>query len=593
MAPGTAVDDAQPMNSRPLVAAALVVGILAYLPTGPVGPASVSAFSATTLYVDGKHGNDTNSGLSWSQAFRTINRAAREIPHDAAAAGWTVIVRGYTDYAYRERPVPGAYDRVGTAQAALVFMAEGWSPGATDYVKPIISGADRAPRPGQSWHSYATGVWWTSWSEKPSGFDRAKPYTGAVFQEMTTRLWQHASLSDLRQRAPTGRGGYWWDDAANRLYVATRRGVKPGSVSIEVPLRSGFYFTGRYGGRHISVRGFAIRHAAMAVAFHRGADYNSVLDVDAVGSTPMAFTTAGDPMRSGFDPAVGNQFLRTSASYGTLQGYKVDAGSRDTVICDSGAANNALQGIKVQGPADAGDPRITSGTEICRTLLVGQDTQRLGAGRGDEVPNGLTVSNGARGSYIHNNVIRGNTVGIQVNQRGDGGPVDHTRLFRNEIFNNGTGLNLRDGVASRFYGSGSWLGRFNVYWHNGVGIYVATGSTNKTFEHETVYDSVHAGVQVGCTCGMTASITIRESLVTHSGSYGVLVAAGQHVRLSYVGLPMNRFGGVSGAATKDHVNTKRPRYLSLDSTSADFVRIGPSSFQYTAGPSSMPIGARY
>jgi hypothetical protein len=425
------------------------------------------------------------------------------------------------------------------------------------------------------------------------GFDRAKPYTGAIFQGQTTRLWQHASLADLRQQAARGRGGYWWDGVADRLYVATRNRVHPGSLSFEVPMRSGFYFTGRYGGRYISVRGFVVQHASMGVAFHRGADHNRVLDVDAIGNSPMGFTTAGDLARSGYDAALDNQFLRTSASYSTLQGYKVDSGSQNTVICDSAARHNALQGIKVQGPSEAGDPRMTLGTEICRTLLADQDSQRLGASRNDEVPNGLTLSNGARGSYVHDNVIRGNTVGIQANQRGFGGPIGNTRLIRNQISHNGTGLNLRDGVAGARAGAGSLLGRFNVYWRNGVGIYVATGSTNKTFEHETVYDSVHAGVQVGCHCGAISSVTIRQSLVTHGGSYGVLVAAGQKMRLSYVGLGLNHSGGVSGPAMRDHLNAQRPEYLSLDSSSPDFVRIGPSSFQYTAGPNGTPIGARY
>jgi hypothetical protein len=55
--------------------------------------------------VDGKHGSDNNGGRSWNDAYKTINFAARRVPGGSAAAGWTVLVRGYADYIYRERPV--------------------------------------------------------------------------------------------------------------------------------------------------------------------------------------------------------------------------------------------------------------------------------------------------------------------------------------------------------------------------------------------------------------------------------------------------------------------------------------------------------
>lgn len=78
-----------------------------------------------TLYVDGKHGSDSDSGRSCDSAFRTIDRAAGERPRDSHAPGWTVVVRGYSDYVYRGRPVPGAYDRAGTASNPVIFTAEG------------------------------------------------------------------------------------------------------------------------------------------------------------------------------------------------------------------------------------------------------------------------------------------------------------------------------------------------------------------------------------------------------------------------------------------------------------------------------------
>ena len=52
-----------------------------------VRPAPTAA-AGVTLYVDGKHGSDTNDGLSWGEALKTINHAARQLPNGGAAAGW-------------------------------------------------------------------------------------------------------------------------------------------------------------------------------------------------------------------------------------------------------------------------------------------------------------------------------------------------------------------------------------------------------------------------------------------------------------------------------------------------------------------------
>ena len=555
----------------------------------------LAAAAGGTIYVDGKHGSDNNDGQSWAEAYKTINYAARHVPSESAAAGWTVVVRGYGDYIYRERPVPGNWDRRGTAGAPVVFMAEGWSPGAADYVKPIVSGAELAPEPGRSWQADAThGVWSTSWSSEPLGFDRAKPYTSAIFQNRTGFLWQHASLADLRSKARRGDGGYWWDSSRDRLYVATRHGAAPGSVTIDVPTYVGFYFTGKAGSRYISVRGFSVRHTWMGITFHQGADHSSAYDNDGVGNQPMAFGTSGRVTSSGWDPASSNEFLRNTASYSTLQGFKVDAGSEDTVICRSTVTHNALQGIKVQSNNNGSDPRRTSGTEVCHNTLAYQNVRRPGANRVDERPNGLTLTNGARGTRVHDNEIYRNTVGVQINQGGKGSPIVNTVFTHNMVHDNaGPGLSLRDGVAAASSGTGSMTFSFNLYWNNEYGIRVHEGSTNKVFRHETVYDNRRNGFLVGCTCGPRSEVTVEESLVTHNGGYGIVVAPGQTVRLRFVGLSANHGGNVQGPATKYRLNGKRAGYLSADPASNQFVQISTTSYQYTAGPSASPIGARY
>ena len=75
----------------------------------------------TSLYVDGKTGRDTNDGRTPTTAFKTIARAAAVIPAGTAGAGWSVRIKGYTDYVYRERAIPPSWTHSGTSAAPIKF----------------------------------------------------------------------------------------------------------------------------------------------------------------------------------------------------------------------------------------------------------------------------------------------------------------------------------------------------------------------------------------------------------------------------------------------------------------------------------------
>jgi hypothetical protein len=576
------------MLSALTVAAAVVAA-------GALGTAPVAAGNGTTLYVDGKTGSDTASGLAWESALRTINRAATKVPRGSAAAGWTIVVRGYADHVYRERPVPGGYDRWGASGTPLVFQAEGWSAGGTGYVRPIVSGGLTAPAAGESWQaSGMAGVWWTSWSTAPRGFDPGLPYYGAIFQDTTTHLWQRASLADLADTVGDGLGGYWYDASADRLYVATRSGVDPASVSIEVPMNNGFYFSGAHGAKYIQVRGFEIRHAAMAIAFVEGTDDSRALDNVLLANSHIGIHVAGRATGSTFDAATGNQLLRNEGAFNTVQAVKVDAGAKSTKVCDNVVHDNLYQGIKVQGPSSPADPRRTTATEVCRNEVFGQDVTRLEQDYDNGA--GITVADGALTTDVHDNRVHDNHVGIHLTQRtGSALPLDGTTIRDNLVWSNDRfGANFRDGVVGSAAGRGTVTSSGNLYWVNGVGIHVAQGSTNKVFEHETAFDNLAEGFKVGCSCStLVANATFRESLSTHNGTWGVAVMAGHTATIAYVGLGANGSGASTGSMTKTAVNTKSAGYLSTSPTSADYLRIGPASYQYTAGPSSTPVGARW
>ena len=96
---------------------------------------------------------------------------------------------------------------------------------------------------------------------------------------------------------------------------------------------------------------------------------------------------------------------------------------------------------------------------------------------------------------------------------------------------------------------------------------------------------------------MSARLTLSRSLVTHSAGAGIYVARGGVLDLRYTGIDRNGDPGIVryGSVTVDKVavNTEPPGYLSRSAGHHDFLRISPSSYQYTAGPDDTPIGARY
>ena len=196
--------------TRNLSAAVLAISLLAvFVP--------VTQAAGGTLYVDGKSGSDSDNGLSAASAFKTIAKAASKVPTGSAAAGWTVIVKGYTDYVYRERAIPTGWDRHGTPSSRIVFRAAGYVAGSsTAYVKPIVSGADRAPASGQRWSTTSTaGVWRTPWATAPFDYGKHKgSIKTALFQNGTT--WSVGA--DLPLRAGQSRRG-----RQGRLLVRRRR----------------------------------------------------------------------------------------------------------------------------------------------------------------------------------------------------------------------------------------------------------------------------------------------------------------------------------------------------------------------------------
>jgi hypothetical protein len=555
--------------------------------------ARLAVGSGTTLYVDGKHGSDADSGLSMSSALKTIAEAARRIPGGDAGAGWTVVIRGYTDYRYRERPIPGGWNRHGLAGAPIRFMAEGYTAGGTGYVRPIVSGSERAPQRGGSWHaSTRGGVWWTSWSATPAGFQRGSGLRGtALFQDGLDWLWEQPNLDTLAKRAAKGAGGYWYDAGAKRLYVSGIGPRDPASHEIEVVLRDGFYFKGSLGVHHVQVLGFQVEHTANGIQFSSGADHGVVADNVVNANLFTGIYLAGRQTASGPDPAAWYEIVRNTGRANTVQMIKVSSGATDVRVCDNAAAHNGLQGIKVEGPGpSSGYTGRTARITVCSNALHGQTYKPFAHGWGN--PTGLTIANGARSVTVQGNEVWHNLIGIHLTQEGRGlDPLGGIVLRGNRIRDNTRfGLNFFDGLHGS--GGGDVTSRHDLIWGNGIGVMVDRGSRNKHLSYDTIYANAGHGMLVaGRNNG--ARTTVSCTLLTHNRGFGVMVRNGGWATLSHTGVSANDDGQLSGPMSRTAVNHQAAGYLSKLPSSANFLRISHESFQYTAGPSGTPIGARW
>lgn len=575
----------------------LLVGGVIPQPFGTVAYATVSS----TLYVDGKVGNDANTGLDPTEALKTIAKAAGKVPAGSAAAGWTVSVKGYTDYIYRERPIPAGWNRRGAATAPITFQASGYAPGSgASYVKPIVSGGDTAPATGNTWApSGVAGVWQTPWSSAPFGFGGPSSGTQvALFQDTTTWLWQQPSLSALGDRAKAGKGGFWYDATGKALYVTAvgavdSPGINPTEHKIDVVMRNAFLFLGTQGVAYVAIRGFSIRHSANGIAFVKGADFGTIADNVLTANLMMGIQTSGGESSAGPDPATGHVVARNVGSYNTLQMIKVDEGTQNSSFCDNSASRNGLQGIKVQGPpGNTLYSGTTSGIRICRNTLASHNYNPSGSVYNNA--SGLTIANGAQQVTAEGNKIFGNDVGIHISQESAGRSlIDQVDLRRNDVHDNRRfGLNLYDGAYGAEVARGTLLSEHDRYWRNGIGIMAARGTANKSVSRATIFDNVGDGIRVGEAGQVSADLKITSSIVAANRGYGAWLVTGNSASLSYMNLHGNALGSIKGLPVSDALNEYPPGFVSSDPAAPTFLQVRTDSFQYTAGPGGTPLGAK-
>jgi hypothetical protein len=225
----------------------------------------------TTYHVSPVSGNDTNNGLSFAQAFRTLSRAL-----SAANAGSRILLY---DGIYYEGDLSAP--RSGTASAPIVIEN---APGA----RPVLSGLDTNFTAVWTLYDAANYVYRTPCTSTPQN----AYLNGAQF-------FRYPTLTDLVNHTWNQPGGYYADGAF--LYARFPDDTAPGTnivtvpahtTGLTIPQRSNLQIRGLefcYYGRDLYHRGIYIdggdsnlvdrcyfHHNGVGVAFKRAADFNTV-----------------------------------------------------------------------------------------------------------------------------------------------------------------------------------------------------------------------------------------------------------------------------------------------------------------------------
>ncbi len=187
-------------------------------------------------------------------------------------------------------------------------------------------------------------------------------------------------------------------------------------------------------------------------------------------------------------------------------------------------------------------------------------------------------------------------MGIHITQESSGRPaMTGVVLKRNLISDNRRfGINFYDGAYSASGGSGTMRSEFDTIWDNGIGIMVSRATSNKTIVHATIHGNDDEGIKIG-EAGKTGGQGDHHR-DAHQQQPGLRHLAGDRqlghgqVHRVWRRTPSAR----SRAARARRRSTPSPRATRpRPPSNSKFLYIQPSSYQFTAGPTGGPIGARY
>jgi len=545
-----------------------------------IGGGSVRAATAI-FYVDGKTGSDTNAGTSLGAAFKTVKAGMW-----ATRYGGRLEVVGYDDYVYYETQTASQWFIGGTSSSPVVVEAYGY--GTTGYVRPIVSGALVVSRAGQGrWtRPNATtypDVWATPFSTAIPGYESAvNTYLQErIFVDTSIPLRRPKAVSSLADLEVTPGSQYW---NGSTLYVRlggwgspTGSTLDPNAHTVEVPYYKGLLVAS--GSAYVQIHGFRIRHTTMGVGFTGSSHDNTVEDTDASYDYGMGFFTA----------STHNTFRRITGTRNTIQLVKLDDGAQYNLVDHATATENLGQGIKLTGANNAYN------TVQYSTFANGRSVPAAAAQYGGYVQ-GIDIEQGAHNNTIARNTITNNRRGLMLYELNSlGKPLAGNVISYNLFSSNDSAVVIWDGRYSAAAGAGAVSFYRNTYSRNTTTVTTESTTSNKSFNHETIYRTgTLKAVSDSAFYLKAGAIKLVNSIVYGSAGYAFYVKSGARLDVSYTTVYGYNLGARTGNVVYGTaVKFTDPKFLSVDQTSANWLAIDGSSPVYRSGTSAMPLGARW
>ena len=510
------------MPTRVLLRNTLAALLFAFIPAmglvGTVAPTPAAAANSPTIYVDGKHGSDANSGTSLASAFKTVGRGMWAVRYSGH-----LFVVGYNDYTYYETPTK-SYWVLATANNPATIEAYGY--GTSGYVRPIISGALVVNRPGSTrWYrpnaSLYPDVWATSWTTPIVGYESSvnAARQERIFMDVSQPLARPVQTPTLAQLQASPASEYW---NGKTLYVrlglwsGTLADRNPNHHTIEIPNYNGLLIG--TGSSYVTIAGFRVRHASMGVGVTGTANHVTVVDVDASYNYPMGFWTSSSY----------NTFERITGSRNTIQLLKLDDGAQHNLVDGAHGTENLGQGIKLTGANCAYNTIQNS------TFSGGKNIPMWAAAYGGYVQ-GIDFEQGAHDNLVQKTTISGMRRGLMLYQASSaGGSLHGNRVTQTHFSGNDTAVLIWDGRYSASAGTGAVSFSRNTYDGNGKAVDVEAPTSNKTFDHETIYRTGTTADQGSSAFYLKAGlVSLTNSIVSQTAGYAFYAAPGASMSAQY------------------------------------------------------------
>ncbi|OGV64237.1 MAG: hypothetical protein A2498_05225 [Lentisphaerae bacterium RIFOXYC12_FULL_60_16] len=351
-------------HARNLVFIAAISLLLAFVYSG----------QAADYYVK-PDGTDTNTGLSWENAFKTIQKAAGIV-----TAGGTVTVAAGT---YQEQVTPV---NAGSAGSPITYRAK---EGDTVVVSGWETVTNFVLHGGVTWKKTTETVTINNVWEDNEYCDYVQKY----------------NTNDVQATAAT----FYYDAAGDILYIHTKNGDSPDGHAIKATRKNSvFYVNGK---DYVKIEGFTCKHASSGIYFY--------LSDNCVASNNICCYNDWDAYLYGGISAYGgtNLTLANNTCYKNRGGIYVRSCADSRITGNNCYSNYSYGGIQMWTSSGAALANNIVSENVCydnSTYGIVMDKQRSCLVSHNRLRNNRITFRYTHSSSIANNTIYGTGGGIYI-----------------------------------------------------------------------------------------------------------------------------------------------------------------------------------